>query len=267
MQVFVFLFMLTGVVPLASALVANRRHAIHHALIWAAFAWCTWLTASAFLAFARDNSPLRYLALCLTGCAAIAVLGARRPHVGAWNAVIAALLAVMLLPLLEGALLGSETFDLLRIVLLAGTILMGVVNYLPTRFAPAAITLGLACGSQLILMDAQIAQRFDNEMLILFADACLAITPWLALATWAVRRTPARGSDALWQSFRDRFGLFWALRVREQFNRAAANSGWSAHLTWTGLQGDINSEQEAAIEKTAHALLQRFNPESTINTP
>jgi hypothetical protein len=40
---------------------------------------------------------LRYLALCLTGCVGVAVLGARRPGVGAWDFVLLGLLAVLLL--------------------------------------------------------------------------------------------------------------------------------------------------------------------------
>ena len=49
-------------------------------------------------------AALGYTALSLTGCAGVAVLGARRPGVGPWNFVLLGLLAVMLLPLAEGLL-------------------------------------------------------------------------------------------------------------------------------------------------------------------
>ena len=48
-----------------------------------------------------------YVALALTGCVAVAVLGARRPGAAAWNLVVGGLLVVLLLPLAEGALIGT----------------------------------------------------------------------------------------------------------------------------------------------------------------
>ena len=88
-----------AVYPLWRAWRANRGTALAHAVGWAVAAWAAWLAA--FL-FGGDGALGRYVALSLTGCAGVAVLGARRPHVGAWNFVVASLLAVLLLPVAQG---------------------------------------------------------------------------------------------------------------------------------------------------------------------
>ena len=71
--------------------------------------------------------------------------------------------------------------------------------------------------------------------------------------------------DRLWLDFRDRYGLLWGQRVREQFNRAAHNAGWPVMLFWQGLRlhaaaelPDEPTQQE--ILDTLVALLQRFMP-------
>src|SRR5262249_24210767 len=111
---------------------ANRRTALCQALNWAWAAWAAWTaTAVADATAATSGDWLRYLALCLTGCAGVAVLGARRPGVGAWNFVVFGLLAVMLLPVAEGLVLtGSLHLDGLRIVFLGGTLAVVALNYM-----------------------------------------------------------------------------------------------------------------------------------------
>src|SRR5260370_29588710 len=103
MQVVFAIAFITGAVALWIAWLANRRTALAHALAWATAAWLAWGWAS-FVGFADLNARAdlgRYVALCLTGCAAVAVLGARRPGVAAWNFVVLGLLAILLLPLAD----------------------------------------------------------------------------------------------------------------------------------------------------------------------
>jgi hypothetical protein len=73
-----------GALPFLAAWRANRRTTLQGATIWAAAAWTSWGFALAY----PDNDDFGFLALCLTGCAGIAVLGARRPQVFAWNFVV-----------------------------------------------------------------------------------------------------------------------------------------------------------------------------------
>jgi hypothetical protein len=67
--------------------------------------------------------------------------------------------------------------------------------------------------------------------------------------------------NQVWLDFRDRFGLTWSLRMREQFNRAASNAGWHARLGWSGLQGPKEEIALPDMLRTLQALLKRFGPE------
>ena len=96
---------------------------------------------------------MRYLALCLTASAGVAVLGARRPGVGPWNFVLLGLLAVMLLPLAEGYLAhGAWHLEGPRTLFLAATLAVIVLNYLPTRLGPAALLVGVGAAVHLLLL-------------------------------------------------------------------------------------------------------------------
>src|SRR5947209_8046571 len=120
--------------PLWTAWQATAHTTLRPALAWASAGWAAWL-----LALATRSDLAAYVALGLSGCAGVAVLGARRPGVGAWNFVVAGLLAVVLLPLAEGALVGTPVqLGTFRNAFLAGLVGTTVVNYLPTRLGGAA---------------------------------------------------------------------------------------------------------------------------------
>src|SRR5262249_14364415 len=128
--------LLTGFYPLARALAANRSTTLRPTLAWAA------ATQAALAAAALDpaSRTLSYLALCLGGCAGVAVLGARRPGVGAWNFVLGGLLAVLLLPVATG--LGTPRLEPAHLIFLGATLTVGLLNYLPTRIGVAAVLAG-----------------------------------------------------------------------------------------------------------------------------
>ena len=124
--------------PWIAVFLAIRNTTLRHAWFWAIAAWIGWAGA-----FSDGSPPAFYVALVLTGCAGVAVFGARRPGVVAWHFVVAALLAVMLLPLAEGQLTGSKVqLDTIRIIFLMGLCGAVVLNYLPTRLGLAALALG-----------------------------------------------------------------------------------------------------------------------------
>src|SRR5262245_20934124 len=151
MAIVLALIIVSGAYPFWRAWQANRGSSLVHALAWATAAWLAW-TAAALTAIWRpwDETLLpRFVALCLTGCAPVAVLGARRPGVGPWNFVVIGLLAVLLLPLAYG--LGKPMPEWANTLFLAGTIAVGVLNYLPTRLAPAALILAAGCGAEIML--------------------------------------------------------------------------------------------------------------------
>jgi hypothetical protein len=249
------LLLLIGTYPCWRAWRANRATSLTHALAWAGAAWLAWLVA-----LAVPETAARYVALALTGSAGVGVLGARRPGVAAWNFVVLGLLAVLLLWLAEGRALGGDVqLGAVRLTFLAGTLLVGVLNYLPTRLGPAALALAAGCFLEVGLLaypaafGPSLRDRPVGALLILSA-------PWVALLS--VRRRPADGAvaDLVWLDFRDRFGVVWGLRVREQFNRAAANAGLQAELDWSGLRETADAETSAAALTLLRALLKRFGP-------
>jgi hypothetical protein len=253
------LIYLTGVYPLARAWVANRDTSLLHALTWAAAAWLAWAVV---VWSAEPAAAIRFLALALTGCAAIAVLGARRPIVGPWNFVVFGLLAVLLLPLAENVLVGAPLLDPLRLVFIAGTLVVGVLNYLPTRAAPAVLLTGLACGGEMALLNGAVDADW-REALANADRRLLAVACWVGWLTMARRWQGVAEFDREWLTFRDRFGLMWGQRLREQFNRAADNAGWPVILRWSGLrktsrERPLSVADQTAIVDTLRAMLKRF---------
>ena len=248
-----------GLLPLLVALRANRATSLAHALVWTLVAWLSWAAVFLLSDLSSELNPWRFCALALTGAAGVAVLGARRPYVLAWNFVVLGLLAVILLPLVESLVIGIDPIDTLRIFFLTATIGVGICNYLPTRLGPAALVLAAACAGQIVVLFAP-SWLNGMEQAALF-DGTLASVPWIAwLGFW--RRRPALSEfDRLWLSFRDRWGLLWSQRVREQFNQAAQNAGWPVLLYWQGLvmnKTTLTPVDENKLVETLRAVLQRF---------
>jgi hypothetical protein len=247
-----------GLWPLSRAWLATRRTALFHAVLWGHAAWLAWgVTLVSSVGIHPD--PAVYVALCLTACAGVAVFGARRPQVTAWNFVVLGLFAVMVLPLVETWLIGARSLDWLRITFLAVTLAVAVLNYLPTRIGPAAFLLGLGCAAELVAVAAPTPLPLGPE-----ADAvrlCVLAAP---LAAWLTVRLLPRDEpselDRTWRDFRDRWGVVWAQRVREQFSRSAANAGWPVTLSWQGFvfRGETNHPMQHEVAATLQALLKRF---------
>ncbi|HZT82343.1 MAG TPA: hypothetical protein VFA26_19095 [Gemmataceae bacterium] len=259
------LLLLTAAYPLWRAWRANRQTSLTHALAWATAAWAAWVVALAAEGWPAASALGRYLALALTGCAGVAVLGARRPGVAAWNFVVVGLLAVLLLPVAEG--FGKLELGPARVVFLAAALAVAVVNYLPTRLGPAALMLGAGCGLALARLVLPAEERAAAGWLDPLGGGLLALSPWAALALGWRRAEGVPEFDRLWLAFRDRFGLVWGQRMREQFNRAAANAGWPVVLGWGGLRVQAGAAEPgpAAREEmlaTLRAVLKRFGPES-----
>jgi hypothetical protein len=261
MRIVLVVLIVVGLYPLGLAWRANRATSLGHALAWCIGAWLSW--GAAFLLRDLESTrmePMRFCALALTGCAGVAVLGARRPHVLAWDFVVLGLFAVIVLPLVETLFIGTDPFDPLRVFFLAATLGVGVLNYLPTRFGPAALLLLIVGAGEIALL--YVPDSLTGLEPVLLFDGLLTTMPWIS---WLCARQGARERsefDRLWLTFRDRWGLVWGQRVREQFNGAARNAGWPVKLCWQGLRREdasplIAAEQEKIVA-TLRAALQRF---------
>jgi hypothetical protein len=251
MQLAYSILLATACYPLWKAWRTNRGTALAHAVCWGWAAWLGWLLA---FVFGGDGLVGRYVALALTGCAGVAVLGARRPHVGAWNFVVASLLAVLLLPLAQSW--GQQAVGLPYLVFLAGTVAVGWLNYLPTRLFPAMLLFGAGAGAEL----AKLCGVGMDDWLLGVVRLLIALSPWVALACVAWGRGPLTAVDREWLAFRDRFGVVWGQRAREQFNRAAANAHWPLTMTWHGLETtpDKPAPPTEDVHATLRAVLKRF---------
>jgi hypothetical protein len=264
-----FLIFLSGIYPIGCAAWANRQTTLLHATIWALAAWLAWSAAVGFGALSKNPEPgfPHYLALGMTGCASIAVLGARRPGVGAWNFVVLGLLAVMVFLWFEGRLAEDDLILYrVRMVFLASTVAIGVLNYLPTRLAPAAVLLAFGCALEILATSRSesLTGRLDSSQPI--AHLLLALVPWIGYVR--MRWQPVSGSsfdfDQVWLRFRNRFGLFWAQRLREQFNQSAHNAKWPVVLRWQGLRvspGELppSPAVRGAMKVNLRALMKRFD--------
>jgi hypothetical protein len=270
MQILCTLVWLSGAYPLWRAWQANRQTSLVHAVSWAVASWTVWgvvicLSGDWTRAAASGSC---YAALALTGCASMAVLGARRPLAGPWNFVVLSLLAVDLLPLAEGIVTGgSLQLSTLRIVCLAATIGVGILNYIPTTLAPAALLLLLSSFVEFAAVT--YADLWDHEFrrFLRIGWFGLSFVPWAAYWSIHSKRPPAAEFDVLWLSFRNRFGFVWGQRLREQFNHSASHAGWPVILRWQGLRllpGTVLPAPvvQAEIVSTLRALMKRFEPET-----
>jgi hypothetical protein len=246
------LLLLTGFYPIVQAWRANRTTTLRPALLWAGAAWMAWVVL-----LIRAGDPLAaYFAVSLTACAGVAVLGARRPGLEAWNFVVAALLATLLIPI-AGALLvwDAPGPSPTSWIFLGAVLLIGVLNYLPTRLAGGALLLGVASALVIWRMGFSGSAEPDGDVAILL----LALAPWAALLG-SLYEIATNAVDREWQAFRDRFGLVWGERQREQFNNAARNAGWPLILGWNGIRrnGDGPQPDETEVLSLLRAVLKRF---------
>jgi hypothetical protein len=258
------LLYLLSAYPLWRLLRTSTATSLQSAAYWTFAAWMAWglhFSGLSFKSVPAAAEEVRYFALCLTGCAGVAVLGARRPHVGAWNAVVLGFLAVMLTPWVEYRLLGTPLTTGIRTWFLGGMLAVSVINYLPTRFALAAVLVGLGCTVEFVtLLDADLQLPPVRDP----ALYCLLFASWdVLLHRMPPTLTPI---DVIWLDFRDRYGLFWGLRIREQFDLAMKNAGVPLRLSWTGLRtlpGTIppDENQVATALLTLRALRKRFLPD------
>ena len=210
---------------------------------------------------------LRFVAISLSFCPLVSLIGAKRPQHVAWNFVVASLWAIVALPAGEAFFLHPgrpvEMGDA-RGWFLWILILLGPINFVPTRHWPAAL---LLAGGQFLALSEYLPlvrrNLFPQAAFVGFALATTAI-----LVAWARRRSKLGISpyDRLWLDFGDTFGLFWSLRVQERINAAAQQYDWPIELSWSGFRDKTNHAPLAAIDPaiepalrtTLKGLLRRF---------
>ena len=207
------------------------------------------------------------------------VLGARNPGGRVWAILMVLLVVVFLIPWLEagGRLrraqgLGQVQLDSPWTLFYGLLVLAGVTNFLPTRYGLAALSLGAGLVLEFLGLT-RTGWTAEARAAVWPAVAwSLALGWWLA--EWSNRR-PSLGRNSLerlWLWFRDHWGVVWALRIQERFNRAAEVSRWPARLTWFGVVPTSPTTTTAApVELPAQAeaalrgLIRRFVASERVN--
>jgi hypothetical protein len=251
--------------------------ALRPALVWATVALALSIAAQA-AALAEPFSTGRpiaarftYIYVLSTLAALGSVLNARRPGGKAWAVLMTLLVVVFLIPWLEdqtllrrGASLSPLRLDAPWSIFYGLFVAVAVTNYLPTRFGWAAAAAG-------VLFVLEYLALAPASWLVSRRAAIGCWTAWtmalvVSLAGAGARRGPRAGSklERLWFWFRDNWGVVWALRVLERFNRAAEVSHWNVRLTWFGLvalseeSANLQSPGPDELERTFRNLMKRF---------
>jgi hypothetical protein len=211
----------------------------------------------------------RFLAGTAALCPGIAVMGAKRPQDRAWKFIVGSLWGVLALPAAKVLVLPTANSLALHPAqswFLLALVVMGLLNWLPTRFGVAAV---FGCVGCLLLLanHLPLLPALAGRARVLACLVCLVLAGcW---TTWRlVRGLPGVGDarTRLWIEFRDLFGAFWSLRVAERWNAVASEREWPMVLGWRGFQcmepatpeGVAPAEAFPEGDRTLHSLLRRF---------
>jgi hypothetical protein len=203
--------------------------------------------------------------------ALISVLNARTPGGGAWAILMVLLVLVFLIPWLEGPGIARPAQGAERLRLNAPwtifyglLVIAGVTNYLPTRYGPAACWIGLGLVLEYLALTRPGWPASRRALTWSAVPWTLSVALWSAYGRSGRRRSSEAGLGRLWFWFRDHWGVVWALRVQERFNRSAETQRWPIRIQWHGVISACPSaadEQPAvpeAAEATFRTLVRRF---------
>jgi hypothetical protein len=146
---------------------------------------------------------------------------------------------------------------------------VGVLNYLPTALGPAAVCVGMGGAFELLMLAGPEGLVHRMEPVAFVGPLALALVPWVGYGGLHRHLQSASELDRLWLDFRDRFGMVWGQRLREQFNRSAAHAGWPIYLSWKGVRrtpglAHLDARTHDAMTATMRSLLKRFGPEAEL---
>ncbi|MEQ8837667.1 MAG: hypothetical protein RID07_12745, partial [Lacipirellulaceae bacterium] len=224
----------------------------------------------------------RYFYYVSIFCPLMAVLGAKRPQNRGWQWIVLSLWVTLTIPAIQ-SLLDDPTARLVLPGMWKGflwlLIMMGLLNYLPTRHWLAALP--FAIGQVFLFWEYIFPVRpsslelLGGEKLIswgyyLMAGAVGIV--WLqSLTKRSVNLEKGQHVERLvpqlgrWLRFRDGWGAFWTARLMARVNQTAELQKWPIRLWPSGFKAvdesadvEITEELAASVEKTLDALLWRF---------
>jgi hypothetical protein len=247
------------------------------ALVWAALAVGLAILAqsTALGESLQSGRPwtgrVTYLMVAAVLAALISILGARSPGSGAWAILMVLLVVVFLVPWLEasGRVRRAQGLGIIQLdspwTLFYGLLaLAGVTNFLLTRYGLAAAVLGAGLlGEYLALTRTDYAPQTRARVWECVAWT-VAASGWCA--DWSASAPLAGRNDLerLWLWFRDHWGVVWALRIQDRFNRSAELARWAVRVNWFGLtsastaEATVVTDLPVQAQATMRTLLRRF---------
>lgn len=228
-------------------------------LVWCVAAWFVFSVALLSTPIMGTDFP-SYIAAVTIVSPTLALLGAKRPQNGVWQFIVATMLGILLFPVLKGYAFGDHRTQVPTLYrwLICAHIVIGFVNYLPTRFAVPATLFGTAqyfiCRSYLPFSSGDKWNDYSYALPCLIGAFFWA--EWSA--DFGPNAAPLPGMSRLWRDFRDAYGLVWGLRVAERLNAAATKHRWRVEFTWYGIVGDPHSELRSL---SGELLLVKLDPE------
>jgi hypothetical protein len=263
--------------PVLRTRVMLSKTTLLEAWLWGVVAICLWgftWCATELTQFAphgwADQLWLASAVLLLSPF--VAALGARRPGSRVWTLfVVLPVIVVLMLPAVTAWNRDLRPTPLRlespMVVGYALVLVMGAGNYLGTRFAIPAL---LAAGASLTLVWplSQMAERYSPPTSTLHSAAAIALSTaaWLGARQAAKTRRSSRNPlDAVWNDYRDFFGIVWGKRIMDRMNDAAQQEGWPVRLQYEGFvpvdsasPADLSPDQKSRVEHALRWLLRRF---------
>jgi hypothetical protein len=229
---------------------------------WAWSGWCLWAVGwcCEFIPAVPNGvrDQIWYAVALLLLAALISILGAKRPGSRAWNFVTFSMLLTLSWPALFSWLHGwpPAPMRLMEPALWAYAVVcvMGLGNYVGTRFLWSALWLGLAL-SWLVMPYSGWAPEIlptptGCRMRATLCAGLSVIWPCLLAASSRAFLAPW---DRVWVDFVNMFGIVWGRRIQDRFNETARQSKWGVKLDFYGLAWDDAQTLDAGGQPVAQS--------------
>ncbi|HZZ27370.1 MAG TPA: hypothetical protein VFE46_05120 [Pirellulales bacterium] len=209
-----------------------------------------------------------------TFCPLISLLGAKRPQHKVWQLIVFSFWVIAALPALQAMVLHpGDNLEVPTIwkCFYVGLWLLGIANYVPTRYALVSLFVGVG---QLWLLwrflELPANNRVSDPILcvgLLGAAVCTSALPVHFSSFWShgsrENVLPFVGWTRVWRDFRDAYGSLWGARVMDRVNSLLESADVHMQLQWDGFRSAT-----PVLEKTpnAAALALASNP-TNMTTP
>jgi hypothetical protein len=284
----VLIALATAVWPIGCAWVAARGTALRPAIVWSAVALVLGIAAQV----CALNEPLSlgrpwaghfcYVTVLAVLAGLVSVLNARTPGGGAWAILMVLLILLFLIPWLEGPGIARHAHGAERLRLDAPwtifyglLVIAGVTNYLPTRYGVSVCWLAFGLVHEYLALTRPGWSASRKALTWSVVPWTVAVGLWSAYDRSGRGRAPSSVLGRAWLWFRDHWGVVWALRVKERFNRQADVQHWPIRISWYGVvpagaDGDAIAASHGAkeddgrpsvleaAESTFRTLIRRF---------